>query len=67
MSYYASSANDVWSLGVILVNLTCGRNPWKQASFDDSTYRAFTRSPSGSHVKMPGAARRMYPARTSSR
>jgi serine/threonine protein kinase len=26
------------------VNLTCGRNPWKQASFEDSTYRAFTRS-----------------------
>ena len=36
--------NDVWSLGVILVNLTCGRNPWKQASFQDSTYRAFVRS-----------------------
>jgi serine/threonine protein kinase len=36
--------NDVWSLGVILVNLTCGRNPWKQASFQDSTYRAYVRS-----------------------
>ncbi|PHH59983.1 hypothetical protein CDD81_2217 [Ophiocordyceps australis] len=36
--------NDVWSLGVILVNLTCGRNPWKQASFQDSTYRAYARS-----------------------
>lgn len=37
--------NDIWSLGVILVNLTCGRNPWKQASFQDSTYRAFARNP----------------------
>lgn len=36
--------NDVWSLGVILVNLTCGRNPWKQASYQDSTYRAYMRS-----------------------
>lgn len=36
--------NDVWSLGVILVNLTCGRNPWKQASFQDSTYRAYAGS-----------------------
>lgn len=36
--------NDVWSLGVILVNLTCGRNPWKQASFQDSTYRAYSAS-----------------------
>lgn len=35
----------MWSLGVILVNLTCGRNPWKQASFEDHTFRAFTRSP----------------------
>ncbi|KAI1496116.1 kinase-like domain-containing protein [Biscogniauxia marginata] len=42
--YYYCAPNDVWSLGVILVNLTCGRNPWRQASFEDSTYRAFTRS-----------------------
>ncbi|KAG6114840.1 hypothetical protein E4U13_003124 [Claviceps humidiphila] len=44
-SYYMCAPNDVWSLGVILVNLTCGRNPWKQASFQDATYRAFIRSP----------------------
>lgn len=43
--YYLCAPNDVWSLGVILVNLTCGRNPWKQASMEDSTYRAYTRSP----------------------
>lgn len=43
--FYMCAPNDVWSLGVILVNLTCGRNPWKQASFQDSTYRAFSRSP----------------------
>lgn len=43
-SYYCAP-NDVWSLGVILVNLTCGRNPWKQASFEDSTYRAYLRNP----------------------
>ncbi|KAI2614434.1 Ran1-like protein kinase [Hypoxylon fragiforme] len=41
--FYYCAPNDVWSLGVILVNLTCGRNPWKQASFEDSTYRAYTR------------------------
>lgn len=28
-----------------MVNLTCGRNPWKSASTEDSTYRAFTRNP----------------------
>lgn len=26
------------------MNLTCGRNPWKQASYEDSTYRAYTKS-----------------------
>lgn len=40
--YYAPVPSDVWSLGVILVNLVCGCNPWKQASFiHDETYRAF--------------------------
>lgn len=39
--FYASAPNDVWSLGVILVNLTCGRNPWKRASQSDSTFRAY--------------------------
>ncbi|KAM4067059.1 kinase [Hirsutella rhossiliensis] len=42
--YYMCAPNDVWSLGVILVNLTCGRNPWKHALFQDSTYRAYARS-----------------------
>lgn len=41
--FYYCAPNDVWSLGVILVNLTCGRNPWKQASYEDSTYRAYTK------------------------
>ena len=44
-SGYASAPNDVWSLGVILVNLACGRNPWKRASPDDSTFNAFLRNP----------------------
>lgn len=44
-SCYSSAPNDVWALGVILVNLTCGRNPWKRAALDDSTFRAFMRDP----------------------
>lgn len=43
---YLCAPNDIWSLGVILVNLTCGRNPWKEACFSDSTYRAYLRDPS---------------------
>jgi len=45
MQCYASAPNDVWSLGVILVNLTCGRNPWKRASPEDSTFRAYLKDP----------------------
>ncbi|KAK5169606.1 Serine/threonine protein kinase [Saxophila tyrrhenica] len=40
---YSSESNDVWSLGVILVNLVCGRNPWKRAAIEDSTFRAYVR------------------------
>ena len=40
-SSYYSGPNDVWSLGVVLVNLTCGRNPWKRASVEDATFRAY--------------------------
>lgn len=42
---YSTLHNDVWSLGVILVNLTCGRNPWKQACPSDETFRAYLQNP----------------------
>ncbi|KAL2888548.1 Negative regulator of sexual conjugation and meiosis [Ceratocystis lukuohia] len=42
---YNCAANDTWGLGVILVNLMCGRNPWKQASSEDSRYRLFLKNP----------------------
>lgn len=38
---YNSAANDVWSLGVILINLVFGRNPWKQAYPRDETFSAY--------------------------
>ncbi|KAF9969065.1 hypothetical protein BGZ65_012308 [Modicella reniformis] len=38
---YDSAANDVWSLGVILINLVFGRNPWKQACSRDETFSAY--------------------------
>lgn len=40
-----NAPNDVWSLGVILVNLTCRRNPWRQASHQDATYQRFMLDP----------------------
>lgn len=30
---------------MILVNLTCGRNPWKRASTEDTTFRAYLKDP----------------------
>lgn len=45
LKYYNTAANDVWSLGVILVNLICGRNPWKQACLSDETFREYLRNP----------------------
>lgn len=42
---YNTATNDLWSLGVILVNLTCGRNPWRQACPSDETFRAFVHNP----------------------
>lgn len=45
LSAYDTAANDVWSLGVILINLICGRNPWKQATPNDDTFREYLRDP----------------------
>lgn len=43
--YYDTYANDVWSLGIILVNLVSGRNPWKQANMKDSAFTAYVKHP----------------------
>lgn len=45
LEHYNTATNDLWSLGVILVNLTCGRNPWRQATPTDETFRAFVHNP----------------------
>lgn len=37
--------NDIWSLGIVLLNLTTGRNPWKAATLSDSTFRAYLNNP----------------------
>lgn len=42
---YATAPNDVWALGVILINLATGRNPWKQASLKDDAFRAYLTDP----------------------
>ena len=42
---YPTQCGDVWSLGVILVNLVCGRNPWRIASPSDESFNAFLEDP----------------------
>ncbi|KAF7726216.1 hypothetical protein EC973_009014 [Apophysomyces ossiformis] len=42
---YASAPNDVWALGVILINLATGRNAWQQASLKDESFRAYLTDP----------------------
>ena len=42
---YSPMHNDIWSLGIILLNLATGRNPWKSATADDPTFQAYLRNP----------------------
>jgi hypothetical protein len=37
--------NDIWSLGIILLNLATGRNPWESATSDNATYQAYLKDP----------------------
>ncbi|RKP36766.1 kinase-like domain-containing protein, partial [Dimargaris cristalligena] len=50
---YDTVANDVWSLGVILVNLASGRNPWNQAIMSDPIFRAFVNNPDFLSTALP--------------
>ncbi|KAI0795438.1 kinase-like domain-containing protein [Abortiporus biennis] len=38
---YASKPNDVWSLGVILVNMLTGRSPWQYATSRDEHFHRY--------------------------
>lgn len=38
---YVSSANDVWALGIILINMLTGQNPWKEPSTQNQLFRTY--------------------------
>ena len=38
---YSSRANDIWGLGVILINMITGRSPWGKALTTDKCFREF--------------------------
>ncbi|KAH8828998.1 kinase-like domain-containing protein [Flagelloscypha sp. PMI_526] len=46
-SSYSPAANDVWSLGVILINLITGRNPFRSSSLSDPTFQCYVQNPAG--------------------
>lgn len=43
---YDAAASDSWSLGVLLLALMFGRNPWQEASSADAAFNEFKRIPS---------------------
>ncbi|EMD32872.1 hypothetical protein CERSUDRAFT_22091, partial [Gelatoporia subvermispora B] len=42
---YSTKHNDIWSLGVILVNLLTGCNPWGMPTYDDPDFWDFMHNP----------------------
>ncbi|KAJ3039359.1 hypothetical protein HK097_002857 [Rhizophlyctis rosea] len=38
---YAPGPNDVWAMGVMLVNMLTGQNPWVEPSMSDPLYAAY--------------------------
>ncbi|KAG7196013.1 uncharacterized protein KQ657_000019 [Scheffersomyces spartinae] len=46
--YFPTLAGDIWSLGVLFINITCSRNPWPIANIANS-YNADNTSDSGAN------------------
>jgi serine/threonine protein kinase len=42
---YVSSANDVWALGIILINMLTSRNPWECPSRSNRDFQNFRKNP----------------------
>lgn len=51
-----NAAADVWSLGVIAINLFCGRNPWKRAHITDEAYQQYLKDPAFLQQILPVSA-----------
>ncbi|KAI0795440.1 kinase-like domain-containing protein [Abortiporus biennis] len=43
--HFNTQMSDIWSLGVILVNLIAGRNPWRYATTNDEHFLSFMTDP----------------------
>ncbi|PVU89523.1 hypothetical protein BB561_005296 [Smittium simulii] len=45
-THYETGPNDVWALGIILINLATGRNPWNRANLSDPLFCRYLRNKS---------------------
>jgi serine/threonine protein kinase len=42
---YSPQSCDIWSLGIILLNIVTGRNPWNCAKWEDASFRSYHQNP----------------------
>ncbi|GJJ11190.1 hypothetical protein Clacol_005422 [Clathrus columnatus] len=51
---YEGAPHDIWSLGVVLINMICSNYaPWKRATSQDTAFRQFLVSPSSALARYP--------------
>ena len=50
---YGTEPCDIWSLGIILVNLVAGRNPWVYAHSSDKSYCNYLANPNFMREVLP--------------
>jgi serine/threonine protein kinase len=43
---YSPQSCDIWSLGIMLINIVTGRNPWNCAKWEDAAFRCYHQNPS---------------------
>ncbi|CAO3637347.1 unnamed protein product [Cunninghamella blakesleeana] len=42
---YDSAASDIWSLGILLLALMFGRNPWQESNYTDGAFNEYIKNP----------------------
>ncbi|KAK7457071.1 Serine/threonine protein kinase [Stygiomarasmius scandens] len=51
-THYSTLQNDLWSLGIVLLNLLlCSRNPWHAASIEDKRFSQYVKKPRATLVQ----------------